>query len=102
MDMTPGGQAGGTPRVSAYRQRAIRLAVWLSVLKEASPARLKGLGAPDDTGTILSRNLYGWFDRVKRGVYRLHKAGKTALNDVPELAALYRNEINSSFSENEE
>jgi len=93
MDMTPGGQTGGKPRVSAYRQRAVRLAVWLSILGEASPARLKKLGASDDTGIILSRNLYGWFERVQRGVYRLHEAGITALKDVPELQELYLKQL---------
>jgi len=101
IDMTPGGLIGGKPRVSAYRQRAIRLAVWLSVLDEASPARLKEIGAPDDAGIILSRNLYGWFERVQRGVYRLHKAGKTALNDVKELETLYLKELRQFFSGNE-
>jgi len=101
MDMTSGGLRGGKPRVSAYRQRAIRLAVWISALEEASPAMLKKLGAPDDTGTILSRNLYGWFERVQRGVYRLHDAGKIALNDVPDLEALYLKEFNRSLSGSE-
>jgi len=101
MDMTPGGQTGGKLRVSAYRQRSVRLAVWLSVLGEASPAGLRELGAPEDTGIILSRNLYGWFERVKRGVYRLHEAGKIAVNDVPDLEALYLKEFNRSLSESE-
>ncbi|RKX88575.1 MAG: hypothetical protein DRP70_06370 [Spirochaetes bacterium] len=89
MDITPGGLVGGKLKVSAYRQRAIRLAAWLSVLEEASPAGLRELGAPEDTGVILSKNLYGWFERVRRGVYRLHEAGISALNDVPELKELY-------------
>jgi len=89
MDITPGGLAGGKLKVSAYRQRAIRLAAWLSILKEASPACLRELGAPEDTGIILSKNLYGWFERVRRGVYRLHEAGETALKDVQELKELY-------------
>lgn len=93
MDLTPGGLAGGKGRVSAYRQRAIRLAAWLSVLREATPADLKGLGAPPDTGAILSRNLYGWFTRLRRGVYGLHPAGEQVLRDVPELAELYVREI---------
>ena len=89
MDLTPGGLPGGKPRISAYRQQAVRLAVWLDILGEASPAQLKKLGARDDAGTLLSQNLYGWFERVRRGVYRLHKAGKTALKDVPELRQSY-------------
>ena len=94
LDMTPGGLSGGKMRVSAYRHRAVRLASWLSILGESSPARMKALGAPDDAGIILSRNLYGWFDRVQRGRYRLHDAGRTALLDVPKLSQLYIRELN--------
>ncbi|RKX73268.1 MAG: hypothetical protein DRZ90_03190 [Spirochaetes bacterium] len=45
--------------------------------------------ATEDVEVILSKNLYGWFERVRRGVYRLHEAGISALNDVPELKELY-------------
>lgn len=93
MDLTPGGLPGGRERVTAYRQRALRLAVWLNELGEAAPAQLVALGAPADAGVILQKNLYGWFERVRRGVYRLHSSGKTALNSMPKLAALYQKEL---------
>lgn len=93
LDLTPGGLVGGKRRVSAYRQRAIRLASWLSVLGEVSPARFRKLGAPEDAGIILSRNLYGWFERVRFGLYRLHPAGTAALNSVPELRDMYLEEL---------
>jgi len=93
MDLTPGGLAGGPGRVSAYRQRAVRLASWLSVLGESTPAALKEIGAPEDTGSILAANLYGWFFRVRRGVYRLHDAGASALSEVPELSEKYLGEL---------
>lgn len=96
MDLTPGGLAGGKTRVSAYRQRAVRLATWLTEFGEASPAELRKRGAPEDTGLILSKNLYGWFERVKRGVYRLHSAGSAALEEVPELRNLYLEELKIS------
>ncbi len=94
LDLSPGGLPGGAKRVSAYRQRCIRLAVWLDRLGEASPAQLRAMGASEDCGTLLSKNVYGWFERVRRGVYRLHPSGRQALTDVPELAELYRGEIN--------
>jgi len=98
MDLSPGGLPGGKPRISAYRQRAIRLAAWLSGMEQASPAQLRKLGAPEDTGSILSQNLYGWFERIQRGVYRLHEAGRTALNDVPELKEYYIEEYERKLS----
>ncbi|MDT8298878.1 MAG: DUF2161 family putative PD-(D/E)XK-type phosphodiesterase, partial [Spirochaetaceae bacterium] len=49
LDLTPGGGAGGAQKVTAYRHRCVRLAAWLSELGEASPARLRQLGAPEDS-----------------------------------------------------
>ncbi len=93
MDLTLGGLPGGGLRITAYRQRALRLAAWLKELGEASPAALVSFGAPADAGVILNKNLYGWFERVRRGVYRLHSCGNEALHTVPDLAALYRQEL---------
>jgi len=98
LDLSPGGLAGGRGRVSAYRQRAMRLAVWISELEEASPARLRELGASNDAGTILQRNLYGWFERIRRGVYRVHPAARIAMDQVPELADLYRRELQDTLN----
>ncbi|MCG8454011.1 MAG: DUF2161 family putative PD-(D/E)XK-type phosphodiesterase [Spirochaetales bacterium] len=92
LDLTPGGIPGGSLKVSAYRQRAMRLVVWLSLMGKATPAELKRLGAPEDAGTILSRNLYGWFERPQRGVYILHEAGEMALRDMGELSAIFQKE----------
>ena len=32
-----------------------------------------------DAASILQRNVYGWFERVERGVYRLTEPGEMAL-----------------------
>lgn len=93
LDLTPGGLQGGKGRVSAYRQRAIRLAVYLQELGEASPARLRELGASPNCGTMLSQNLYGWFTRLRRGVYTLDSSGIQALQTVPELSELYQKDL---------
>ena len=93
LDLTPGGLAGGKTRISSYRQQSIRLSVWLAELGTASPAQLVKLGAREDASRILSRNVYGWFERVRRGIYRLHPAGHLALRDVPELWALYHGQL---------
>ena len=90
LDLTPGGLPGGAKRISAYRQRCVQLAVLLSELGPNSPARLKQLGAHQDAGAMLARNLYGWFERVHRGLYRIHPAGEAALKELSELADFYR------------
>ena len=67
-------------RVTAYKQRALFIASLLDRLGEASPKALRDLGADKTAQRILSMNHYGWFERVTTGVYRLHPAGKEALD----------------------
>ncbi len=72
--------AGGSVRreiMTAYRQRALDCAEAL----RAGEAATRTLAAvtPDAPG-ILLRNVYGWFERVRRGTYRLTPAGLAALD----------------------
>lgn len=71
--------AGGSTRapiMTAYRQQALACAMALT----QGPKRMRDL-RPDipDAPKILIRNVYGWFDRAERGVYRLTDAGRDAL-----------------------
>jgi hypothetical protein len=64
------------PILTAYRQRALACAAAL----QAGPLRPHDLRPlARDAGVILLRNVYGWFERVEPGVYRLGTAGETAL-----------------------
>ena len=64
------------PIMTAYRQQALACAVALSQAP-ARPRDLKTL-APD-APKILQGNVYGWFERVERGVYGLSEGGRAAL-----------------------
>lgn len=71
--------AGGTrgePVLTAYRQEALACAAAM----RDGPQRVAALRtvAPR-AGAIVLRNVYGWFERVKRGAYRLTPAGVAAL-----------------------
>lgn len=70
---------GGSTRraiMTAYRQQALLIA---SIVATA-PARPRDLkAAAPDAAKILLDNVYGWFERVDRGVYRLSEAGRAAL-----------------------
>lgn len=71
--------AGGStrmPQMTAYRQQALVIA---EVLAEGAtrPRDLKPI-APE-AARILQSNVYGWFDRIERGVYGLNPAGHAAL-----------------------
>jgi hypothetical protein len=68
--------AGLVERVTAYRQQALACAAALGK-GPRRPRELKAI-APD-AGRILLRNVYGWFERAERGVYRLTASGKQAI-----------------------
>ena len=76
----PGGSASTAgAHLTAYKQAAIHIAFLLREFGDASPARLRALGGPERSQSILSNNHYGWFERVQRGVYRLTKHGEESL-----------------------
>jgi hypothetical protein len=64
------------PMMTAYRQRALTCARALLGGPQA-PRALRG--EVPDAASILLRNVYGWFEREGRGVYRLAPAGIAAL-----------------------
>lgn len=78
-DPSPGGSTR-QPVMTAYRQRALACAALLRE-GQSRPRDLRVV-APD-SGSILRRNVYGWFERVDRGVYRLTSLGEAALTRWP-------------------
>ena len=79
--------AGGstrTPIMTAYRQQALACAAAMI----GGPRRMRDLKPESpDAAKILQHNVYGWFDRVERGVYTLTDAGHAALERWPQHAA---------------
>lgn len=78
-EFNKGGEPVAAEKITAYKQQALRLAHLLQQMGPASPAQLRQHGGAAKTQAILSQNVYGWFEREKRGVYRLHPAGRDAL-----------------------
>ena len=76
-DPTPGGGAR-LPIMTAYRQEALRLA---DALRDgpATVAALRVAAEAPHAQQILARDVYGWFERVRRGSYRLREEGLAAL-----------------------
>jgi hypothetical protein len=73
-----GGGATRRPIMTAYRQEALRCAVLLA----AGPLPLRTMRASGDVpnaGRIVRDNVYGWFERVDRGVYALTARGVEGL-----------------------
>lgn len=79
--------AGGSTRapvMTAYRQQALACA---AAMREA-PQRPRDLRQSfPDAPKILSRNVYGWFERADRGIYALTDAGRSALQKWTPAAA---------------
>jgi len=73
--------AGGSARqkqMTAYRQQSLALAAGL----RDGPLRPRDLrDAVPEAGTMLYRNVYGWFERRGTGVYALSPAGQAALRE---------------------
>ncbi len=78
-----------TKLVTAYRESAIRIACFLRAGGSLSPRELRVRGTGPETLAILSRNVYGWFERLDRGVYGLSARGWEELGKYPELAKRY-------------
>lgn len=79
--------AGGstrTPIMTAYRQQALSCAAAMA----AGPCHVRNLRVEiPDAGKILLHNVYGWFDRVERGIYTLTDAGRDALKRWPQRSS---------------
>jgi hypothetical protein len=75
--------AGGSTRkpiMTAYRQQALACAAAL----RDGPLRPRDLKATTPIAAkILLHNVYGWFDRIDRGVYALTPSGHEALDRWP-------------------
>jgi hypothetical protein len=75
-DYNLGGQRG--KKITAYRENTLLIAGLLAkngVMKVADLRQLAG----EKTGSILQKDYYGYFQRVKKGYYDLSETGKEAV-----------------------
>jgi hypothetical protein len=73
---------GGTNRtklVTAYRQEALRCAQLLQAHGPMKVALLRRDGQAPNAGKILLQDVYGWFQRLERGIYALSEGGAAGL-----------------------
>ena len=74
----------GVPLVTAYRQDALRCARALAVGGPMRVGALRNAADVPRAARILQSNVYGWFDRIERGTYRLTPEGDQALSRFAE------------------
>ena len=88
------GGSNRTKIITAYRENCIQIASYLEQTGELSPKVLGQMGTGDKTSSILTKNYYGWFDRVRRGVYVISEKGKQEVKEYPELLQYYIDKLN--------
>jgi hypothetical protein len=79
--------------VTAYRERALLLALLLSERGPSQPRELRAAGADEKTLPVLAGNAYGWFQRVARGVYALTPQGEAGLAEYPAVVERCRQRL---------
>lgn len=81
---------GGSTRkglVTAYREQALRAARFLQAHGPSSPRSLRSGTGNEKAHQLLYRNVYGWFERVSRGLYGLTESGERALEQYQDVLA---------------
>jgi hypothetical protein len=86
-DPNLGGQAMRAPLMTAYRQEALRCAALLATNGPMKVAALRASGDVPKAARILQDDVYGWFERVERGVYTLSPKGKRGLESFDRTSA---------------
>ena len=86
-DPTAGGADRRRPTMTVYRQDALRCALLLAragPTKAAEVARATGVAR---ARAILYRDVYGWFERVETGIYRITPRGQEGLELYSDMIA---------------
>ncbi len=76
--------------VTAYRENAIQIAVYLKEIGATTPKKLREYNSGKKTLSILYSNFYGWFQRVDHGLYEITVKGKQELKKFPGLVIKYK------------
>ncbi|MEO1552966.1 MAG: DUF2161 family putative PD-(D/E)XK-type phosphodiesterase [Pseudomonadota bacterium] len=84
--------SGGTTRrglITAYRQDALRCLGYLGTHGPSKASVVAGATGVDTARRIMADDHYGWFERVKTGIYDITPKGEVAMADYKsELAKL--------------
>ncbi|MCL6571859.1 MAG: hypothetical protein K6T88_09280 [Bacillus sp. (in: Bacteria)] len=83
------GGSNRTKIMTAYKENCIQIASYLDNSGPLSPKTLIQKGTGDKTSSILTKNYYGWFERIKRGTYVISEKGKVEVKEYSDLANYY-------------
>lgn len=88
------GGSNKTKIMTAYKENCIHIACCLKRHGPLSPKDLREMGTGDKTWTILNKNYYGWFEKMRRGVYAISEKGDSEMELHPELVRYYLESLN--------
>lgn len=78
-DPNRGGSSTKVPVMTAYRQAALRCAALLAENGPMKAAAVRTACDAPNAGAILRDDVYGWFERVERGIYAITPEGRRGL-----------------------
>lgn len=79
------GGSTGRKLVTAYREKALKIALALKEAGPLSPSQTVSMTGVPRCGDMLRNDYYGWFERKERGRYVLRPAGAAALAEYAEV-----------------
>ncbi|MFC5701233.1 DUF2161 domain-containing phosphodiesterase [Cohnella faecalis] len=83
---------GGSNRsklVTAYREKALQCMLAIRCHGPSAPRHVRSWTGCPNAALILRDNYYGWFQRVKKGVYGLSESGHAALAEYADIASVW-------------
>lgn len=87
------GGSHATKLVTAYREKALRVALALQEGGEMAPRQVRERSGVGTAPAILQRDYYGWFHRSGYGRYVLTPAGADSLREYAHVVDAWRREI---------
>lgn len=86
------GGVNKTKILTAYREKSIYILCLAEAFGEISPAQINKILNEPYAGNIVSRNFYGWFKKISKGVYAISDEGYKILNgnEYKEAIEFYR------------
>lgn len=81
--------------LTAYMEKSIKILCYIGDSECVSLKDIKCICGEEKTSSILQKNVYGWFERVKKGFYKLSKEGREFLlsNEYEEVKKYYIEQI---------
>lgn len=83
-DPTAGGSSTHAPRMTAYRQDALRCARYLAEHGPTKASIVASAATVPKARAMMYQDVYGWFERADKGIYQLTPKGHAALEQFAE------------------